>query len=223
MKYFPALMLVACTGCGAPAMIGTHIGGDLQPSDSGYPAVNAGAAQAIEIGGTLAPALQLKLTAHYLTDGSSGCKSSPTFIAGAVEGVSFASSISVPVALERRGEHYSAKVMVDQFQPGRCDWRFGYVSAEVSKGPLVSIENIILRARDGWNTPFTNTGRANSYDTPVLLRCSFRRLENIGPNARGNACIMPGDLKHPDKIEHYFKTATAHYAASFIDVDVPPP
>ncbi len=31
MKYFSALMLVVCTGCGAPAMIGTHTGGDLQP------------------------------------------------------------------------------------------------------------------------------------------------------------------------------------------------
>ena len=161
--------------------------------------------------------MELKLTAHYLTDGKLGCKTAPTFIAGAVEGAYFPSSVSVPLVLQRHGDQYVTTFQVDEFVPGYCDWRFGYIDALVLKDGKTSISNVIVRARDGWNTPHVNTATENSLDQPVNLHCDFRGIPRDTPGYRANACSGKSAMRKEHKREHFLTDATTQIIANFID------
>jgi hypothetical protein len=211
-RAWPALLALAAAGCGAPEMIGTHIGGDLAPGDFNYPARNPQPARTIVIAGQVAPKLELELVAHYLTDGSAMCSSTSSFIAGAVEGARRPSAVSVPLQVSRQGDSYSATVTVDAFVPGRCDWRFGYVTARVSKGGVSSFPNIILRARDGLGGPSVEAATHNSADTPVVWHCRLG-----GPVSACGNWPRTGQ----EKIEQRYSPATARMTANFLDDATP--
>jgi len=212
-SFLPALCAVACVSCAIPL----HTGGDLTSSDLHYPDRSPHPERFIQLSGTVPASMQLKLIAYYLTDGRTGCRTSPSFIAGFVEGVSSSSAASVPLKLQMNGEQYSATIATDEFLPGYCDWRFGYVTAVVSKDGKTSIPNIIIRARDGWNTPYENTESGNSLDLPVNLHCDFRQLANDTPNIQSNACVSPRPQQQQYKREHFYTAATTKVVANFID------
>jgi len=190
-------------------MIGmyTHIGGELQSGEFNYPSSNPTPQHLITIEIAAPATVDIQLRAVYLTDGRMTCRSTPTFIAGSVEGATFPSAVSIPVALRNVSNVRNGTLIVDAFEPGKCDWQFGYLEAILIKGSLVSLPNIVVRGRDGWNTKYQQTAYANSLATPVALRCDFRGLEQDGKNVRSNACALP----NPDrpKREQYLSPETS--------------
>lgn len=213
------LSVTLVSGCGFPEMAITHIGGDLTPGDFNYPKQNPAPMRTLVISGTASPSLKLQLVAHYLTNGSTFCTSTPSFIAGAVEGATRPTSVSIPLQIIRNGDSYSTNAVVDQFIPGKCDWQFGYVTANLSKGNFVSMPNLIIRARDGWHTPYVETVTENGTDAPVVLRCEFQRLSSDDSHTQSNACITRTGIKNHDKREHHFLNKTKSVEANFIDDD----
>ncbi|GGY26856.1 hypothetical protein [Pseudoduganella albidiflava] len=194
------------------------IGNELDPAHHTYPRLAGQSSNEIEMAGTISPRFGLRLTAHYETNGARGCKSIPSFLAGYLEGASFPSEVSVPLRVERRGTAFTARLTVDRYIPGPCDWRLGYVKAVISKGSLVSLPNYIIVARSDFNWPPKDTPFENSSDSPVTLRCSFEQLKGLPANASMNACVIPG-VRISDKYRHYLVRPTKRIVVHIMDYD----
>ena len=169
----------------------THIGGDLHPGESGYPSSNLHPQHLIRIEVAAPATVDIQLWASYETDGRNACRSTPTLIAGMVEGATFPSSVSIPVALRSVGNEQRGTLIVDAFEPGKCDWQFSSLHVILSKGSLVSLPNLIVDVPDVLNKKYQENAYANSLATPVVLTCDFRYLERDGAGSHTNACVLP--------------------------------
>jgi len=210
-------VVLALFGCGAPQMAVTHIGGDLTPSDFKYPDKNPTPSQSFVINGVITGELDVKLTALYITNGSTFCRTTSSFIAGSVEGATSPSLAELPLPLMRDGNRFSAAVTVDAFLPGACGWQFSGVSANVSRNGQKSISNLIIRAKDMWNTPPAITAS----NVPVTLRCDFRVVANDNSHRFTNACFTRAGMKNHDVREYRFSPDTRVVTANFLDETVP--
>ena len=208
------LFIASLTGC-TTARIGSY----LSPSDLDYPVENASPTRIVTIHGMLSPSLDIKLTAHYSATKYEGCRYTPTFIAGAIEGATFPIGLGMPLKISREREKYSTVFMVDRFQRGRCEWIFTSVSAEVSKAGLASFaNNIVLNI--GNRQPYNqeNWWGSNSMDTAVVWRCRFSQLANRPKEIAMFVCDEEA-RKHQDKNQHLLNSATKTIEANFIDLE----
>lgn len=208
----PILALSACTSA--------RIGETLSPDDPDFPRVNPAAVRTVEIRGRVAPTLQLRLFANYVATNSEGCSWTPTLITGAFEGASFLIGHSEPLAIVRDGERFSARFTVDRFEPGRCGWTFGGVSAAVSKGVLRSVQGLVVRNASERPGSGKDTWYSNARDTPVVWRCRFSPLADAREGEERFAC---GEMRqeHRSKDEHRL-TATAR-VVEFVVIDLESP
>ena len=215
---FAPLVLVSVVVAFVAGCTTARIGSDLSSSDPDYPVENSSPTRIIDIHGMLPSSLDVKLTANYGATKREGCEYTPTFIAGAVEGVFFPICLGVPLTISRDGERFSARLIVDRFKPGRCGWEFLGVSAQVSKGETVSLANLIVRNLRGRISDNNESWVANSQHTPVVWRCRFSRLADLRKGTLAFACGEDA-RKNRDKHRHLLNAESKTVEVKFIDLE----
>lgn len=200
------------TGCTS-----ARVGGELLPSDRDFPELNSSPERRVVIHGSLPSALDAKFTAYYSASEYSGCRYSPTFLAGAVEGVTFPIGTSLPLKVVRDGERYSVDLIVDRFKLGRCGWKFSGVSAEISKSGVVSLANAVVLNKERQSSKVEEWG-FNSQDVAVVWRCKFNGLTDRPKDQRFFACGGYAQ-KYKDKGQHLLNAVSKTVEVDFIDMD----
>lgn len=206
------LLMAFLTGCTS-----SRVGGELLPNDRDFPELNASPERRVVIHGSLPSAFDAKFIAYYRASEYSGCRYSPTFLAGAVEGVSFPIGTSLPLKVVREGERYSVDLIVDHFKLGRCGWKFSGVSAEISKSGVVSLANTIVLNKELQSSKSEEWG-FNSQDVAVVWRCKFDGLTDRPKEQRIFACGGFAQ-KYRDKGQHLLNSVSKTVEVDFIDMD----
>jgi hypothetical protein len=189
-----AAALASIAGC-------KHLGNRIvSPQDSRYPVRNLASTRVVTITGTVAPTLDLTLTANYETSIAADCWVSAIYSAGEFEGSPQPLRVEVPMPVTRTANRFSASFTPDAFLPGKCDWHFGSVTMQVVKGKLATGSFVIAHANDPWKT--TEYKGDNSSDAPLMLPCRLHR--DIG-----YSCLPAFDVKHSQILTDITTSITA--------------
>jgi hypothetical protein len=108
---------------GANAFATDRDPGDLKPGDPSYPTVNSTPTHVIPLVVSGPEWLRIALRADYISDDKPALCGYEILVAG-----HFAYGISLPINLASEGNVYRGNVVVDNFNPGACHWRFVGVS-----------------------------------------------------------------------------------------------
>jgi hypothetical protein len=133
------LLYIALAGAAFGMMAGCkHVGNRVVSlQDSRYPVRNLASTRTVTIAGTVAPMLDLTLTANYETSVAADCWVSAIYSAGEFEGSPQPLRIEVSMPVTRTANRFSASFTPDAFLPGKCDWHF--------QPPDFRAENTVLR------------------------------------------------------------------------------
>jgi hypothetical protein len=169
-----------------------HIGTpEVAPGTSNYPEKNMGPTRQVSIRGTVAPTLMITLSALYRGKVAADCYKTTVFSGEIFEGQANPLQVTVPIALSRDGNKFSAEFDVDRFVPGKCGWHLAAVLVKVSNGKLSFGPAYIIQPPDHQ----TGEGKTfNSSDDPVILRC--RDLGRV----LGYSCIPPFPTKSSQRL-----------------------
>jgi hypothetical protein len=90
----------------------------LKQGDRSYPAMTPNPQIFVPITVSSAEWIDMKLVAVYVSDTSAFC-GQLNIAAG-----HFPNDVVVPIEMTRMGDEYRGKIVVDRFEPGRCNWKF---------------------------------------------------------------------------------------------------
>lgn len=150
----------------------SHLGSPEQKQgNTDYPQNNPTPTQVITIEGTVSPTLSVKLNAVYEGTISADCWKSKLYSAGEFEGTATPLRHTAPIELTEDGEHFSGKVIVDRFVPGKCRWHLQSIVAKISKERLPDEQVLVAKALDGATS--VEGQQLNSSDAPSFIHVKY--------------------------------------------------
>lgn len=123
--------------------------GPARPGDAEYPELNPNPTHVVQVSGAIAPTLDVRFSVHYESDSlDKGCwQNAPLWEGGGEK------YMGERLEVEREGERYRTRFVVDKFLPGRCGWRLIGVSAVVvRKNDDETSSRVVIEARE-FNQP----------------------------------------------------------------------
>jgi hypothetical protein len=200
--------LTACTGS------------NVRPGDFEYPVANHEANKVLSIVGRMPRSLDVKLIAKFSPkDGGIYNPTTGGLVCGYAVGLGAHTpyTVDVPISIERSGEVYSASILIDKFQEGKCGWHLFAISYSASKASIATrpgqynmdpIRAMVDRA------PF-NRQRDNNVFVKVSKSCvvDFNEVDKLFlncellPNNRFLETIAPED-KEFHQAEIFLKPQT---------------
>lgn len=197
--------------------------------------------QAVRITGRIPPSLEIRMFALYSIDRihtrtgpahtevvDEACR--PTLKFGMIPIDPGEYSRSEELKIERNGDRYETRFVVDRYLPGRCGWQFDSIGTAVAKDGKRS-EAVTLQTQTvfkatsastpncdpAWNDACPSVG--NSDPTPVIVRCEMYASKESGKRP---SLMCQGYEKIPYKKTHYVTPQTKEMAVDFYDVALEP-
>ena len=203
--------------------------GPVKANDPDAPQLNSAPKHKVRIFGTVAPVLEMKLSAAYeVASTKSDCwTESPLWYGG---GEKFKNE---RLKLKRNGNNFEAQLLVDKYLPGRCDWRLIAVNVTiVHKEKNLGYSHVAIEARQMYedeNLPGCDPSNdrcseaqrrvmSNSNETiPLEMRCRSYFPDESIDGKPGYQCNDSFDFSY--KKYHLIKPQTRQAELHIIDLD----
>jgi len=206
------------------------------------PKLNPDPKQVVRITGRIPPSLEIRMSASYSIDNihtrtgpahtevvDEACR--PTLKFGMIPMDPGEYSRSEELKIERNGDRYETRFVVDRYLAGRCGWQFDGIGASVAKdrnySQIVTLPRQVALnspyAEGGWPCPHawasTCPAVSNPDPTPVIVRCEMYASKESGKRP---SLMCQGYEKIAYKKTHYVTPQTKEMAVDFYDVALEP-
>lgn len=199
----------------------SHIKGEFNEGDRGYPPPNSHPTRFVQLTGTISPSLQVELLSVYQAQNTDKkCR----YTVNSFEGVSSQLRASFPLGIKREKDKISTTVPLDYFAPGFCNYRFYLIRAVITKGTqqsqyhilatsdrYVGVDKRVERPRENWAT--------NSAPTPVIVRCRFPDIHS-GKSVHDPCNFAKEKFDQHEKFEHLITPDTDRIDLVFMDMNI---